>query len=118
MPVEDVTCAGCGLCCKLLVVLTRADQRRLKQARVFSAMTEEVDPDVIPKWMKKSECVDTQGKAHVMCQHSNGACVALDPQTRLCSIYACRPDACRTFEYGGEHCRDVVAGRSWVDVSK
>jgi Fe-S-cluster containining protein len=39
-----------------------------------------------------------------MDQRMNGACVALDPLTQLCSIYDERPQVCREFERGGSLC--------------
>ncbi len=47
---------------------------------------------------------------HVRCmdQRGNGACVALDAVTQLCSIYAERPQTCRDFNRGGNLCRSVL----------
>ncbi len=42
-------------------------------------------------------------------QHSNGACVALDPATRLCMIYDARPQTCRDFNRGESLCRRILA---------
>ena len=42
-------------------------------------------------------------------QRGDGACVALDPVTKLCTIYDNRPSVCREFERGGELCRKVLA---------
>ena len=42
-------------------------------------------------------------------QRGDGACVALDPVTRLCTIYENRPSVCREFERGGELCRRILA---------
>jgi uncharacterized protein len=44
-----------------------------------------------------------------MDQRSNGACVALDPATMLCTIYAIRPQTCRDFSRGENLCRQVLA---------
>jgi Fe-S-cluster containining protein len=43
-----------------------------------------------------------------MDQRGDGACVALDPLTRLCSIYATRPQVCRDFARGSSRCRTLV----------
>jgi Fe-S-cluster containining protein len=41
-------------------------------------------------------------------QRGNGACVALDPATRLCTIYESRPRTCREFERGDPLCRRIL----------
>jgi Fe-S-cluster containining protein len=46
-----------------------------------------------------------------MDQHGDGTCVALDRASRLCTIYAQRPETCRKFERGGGRCRQVLFGR-------
>lgn len=43
-----------------------------------------------------------------MDQHGDGACVALDPETLLCTIYEQRPQVCRDFQRGSELCRRMV----------
>jgi len=43
-----------------------------------------------------------------MDQHGNGACVALDPASRLCTIYEQRPAVCRSFERASVLCRAVL----------
>ena len=49
--------------------------------------------------------------ARCMDQRGDGACVALDPATQLCTIYADRPQTCRDFDRGGNLCRQVLAQR-------
>jgi Fe-S-cluster containining protein len=41
-------------------------------------------------------------------QQGDGACMALDPETKLCTIYDLRPQTCRTFERGGGLCRRIL----------
>lgn len=43
-----------------------------------------------------------------MDQHGNGACVALDPGTKLCRIYDIRPTVCRLFTRGEALCRGIL----------
>ena len=43
-----------------------------------------------------------------MDQRGDGACVALDPVTRLCTIYEQRPQTCRDFNRGEALCRQVL----------
>lgn len=43
-----------------------------------------------------------------MDQRGDGACVALDPVTRLCTIYNLRPSVCRQFDRGSALCRSVL----------
>jgi Fe-S-cluster containining protein len=44
-----------------------------------------------------------------MDQRGDGACVALDPATLLCTIYADRPQTCRDFNRGETLCRRILA---------
>lgn len=47
--------------------------------------------------------------ARCMDQRGNGACVALDPVSLLCTIYADRPQTCRDFNRGESLCRRILA---------
>jgi Fe-S-cluster containining protein len=63
--------------------------------------------DVVPEHFvvehDGSRCMDQRG---------NGACVALDAVTLLCTIYASRPQTCRDFDRGGSLCRHLLAPAS------
>jgi len=48
--------------------------------------------------------------AFFMDQKSDGACVALDPVSRACTIYEDRPWTCRQFDRGGVLCRKILIG--------
>jgi Fe-S-cluster containining protein len=80
-------CAGCGVCCHLTVELAASG-------------------DDVPEHL-----VAEYDGIRYMDQGSNGACAALDPATRLCTIYDRRPAVCRAFERGSQLCRWVL-GRS------
>ena len=43
-----------------------------------------------------------------MDQRGDGACVALDAATRLCTIYEQRPQTCRDFNRGETLCRRTL----------
>jgi len=60
--------------------------------------------DVVPE----AFVVEHDG-ARCMDQRGNGACVALDPATLLCTIYAGRPQTCRDFNRGESLCRSLFA---------
>ena len=66
-------------------------------------MVELRDGDSVPDFLiverEGSRCLD---------QHSDGACVALDPTTRLCTIYDRRPRTCREFNRGEPLCRRIL----------
>jgi Fe-S-cluster containining protein len=62
--------------------------------------------DVVPEAL-----VVEHGTARCMDQRGDGACVALDPATLLCTIYATRPQTCRDFNRGEALCRRIL-GRS------
>ncbi len=81
-------CAGCGKCCHLVV---------------------ELHPlaDDVP-----AEFVVEHAGVRCMDQRGDGACVALDLDTRLCTIYERRPQACRDFKRAETLCRRaVLSGR-------
>lgn len=85
---EVPPCAGCGHCCHLVVQL---------DSRVDSVPDEfVVEHDGV--W-----CLDQRG---------DGACVALDPVTQLCTIYERRPQVCRDFRRGGALCRRILQLRA------
>jgi Fe-S-cluster containining protein len=84
--IDDLpACAGCGRCCHQVVELV-----------------EGVDH------MPEKFVVEHDG-VRCMEQRGDGACVALHPVTRLCTIYEDRPQVCREFERGSELCRRVLA---------
>ena len=60
--------------------------------------------DVVPE-----EFVVEHDGVRCMDQHGDGACVALDAATRLCTIYADRPQTCRDFTRGESLCRQILA---------
>lgn len=84
LPLVVPLCAGCGACCHLLVELVAGDEN-----------------------VPENYVVEHSG-VRCMDQHGDGACVALDPETRLCTIYDRRPQTCRTFERGGALCRQIL----------
>jgi Fe-S-cluster containining protein len=43
-------------------------------------------------------------------QRGDGACIALDLRTRLCTIYDTRPQTCRDFTRGSDLCRKILLG--------
>ncbi|MBL9190134.1 MAG: YkgJ family cysteine cluster protein [Opitutaceae bacterium] len=84
--VHDVpACAGCGRCCHLVVEL--------------SPLLDDV-PEALVVEHDGVRCMD---------QHGDGACVALDPATRLCTIYERRPQVCRDFTRASALCVRTVA---------
>jgi len=59
--------------------------------------------DLIPESM-----VAEYGGVRFMDQRGDGACVALDPVSRLCTIYDIRPTVCRQFDRGSALCRSIL----------
>lgn len=78
-------CAGCGRCCYQVVELV--------------PLTDDVPEELV---------VEHDG---VRCleQRGDGACMALDLTTQLCTIYERRPQVCRDFRRGEALCRNVLA---------
>jgi Fe-S-cluster containining protein len=60
--------------------------------------------DVVPE----AYVVEHDG-ARCMEQRGDGACVALDPMTQLCTIYEDRPQTCREFNRGEALCRQILS---------
>jgi Fe-S-cluster containining protein len=79
-------CAGCGKCCHLVVEL--------------APLLDDV-PEAFVVEHDGVRCMD---------QHGDGACVALDRTTGLCTIYERRPKVCRDFLRGRATCLRVLAG--------
>jgi Fe-S-cluster containining protein len=52
--------------------------------------------------------VVTHDGVRCMDQRGNGACIALDAATQLCTIYVTRPQTCRDFSRGGGLCRSTL----------
>jgi Fe-S-cluster containining protein len=87
MPIDNVPeCAGCGRCCHLVVELVAG-----------------VDDDVPEHFVVEHDGL------RCMEQFGDGACVALDPVTRLCSIYERRPEACRRLKRAESLCRMALS---------
>jgi Fe-S-cluster containining protein len=80
---EFPLCAGCGRCCHLVVELRAGD----------------VVPEMLVVEHAGVRCMDQRG---------DGACVALDATTRLCTIYETRPQTCREFGRGEAICRRIL----------
>ncbi|MBL9213088.1 MAG: YkgJ family cysteine cluster protein [Opitutaceae bacterium] len=81
---EVPACAGCGRCCHLVVQLDPA-------------------VDHVPE-----EFVVEHDGVSCLDQRGDGACVALDPATQLCTIYDRRPQVCRDFQRGETLCRRIL----------
>ena len=85
--VDVPPCAGCGKCCHFLVELN---------PRI----------DDVPE-----EFVVEHDGVACMDQHGDGACVALNRATGLCTIYERRPQICRDFNRGEPLCLRAISGR-------
>lgn len=85
-PDDLPACSDCAKCCHYVVALGPGD---------------DVPEDFV---------VEHDG-VRCMDQHGDGGCVALDPVTRLCTIYERRPQICRDLARGGSLCRRAVLGR-------
>jgi Fe-S-cluster containining protein len=78
-----IQCGDCAaVCCRLTVVL--------------------MPEDSVPAWL-----TDTDDRGlETMAKGRDGWCVAVDPDSRRCTIYERRPQLCRKFAMGGPYCRD------------
>lgn len=107
MPIVNLpeTCEGCGACCYGLVAeVTEEDFAVHGTPRDVVA--------VIPD----PEGADDPILALRQVEEDHKRCIALDPETRRCTIYANRPQVCRDFSRGDDPaapnnlCFDVVNG--------
>jgi len=67
--------------------------------------------DLVPE-----EFVVQHNGVRCMEQRGDGACVALDPVTQLCTLYETRPQTCREFNRGEDLCRRIL-GMAFVAAS-
>jgi Fe-S-cluster containining protein len=80
-------CATCvGACCRLVTYVTPDEALALPPGHV-------APPE--------------PGGRLAMQRRDDGSCIALDPITYRCTVYATRPDVCRRFERGGARCLDL-----------
>lgn len=92
--IEIPACTSCGRCCYQVVELIAG-------------------VDVVAESM----VVEHDGQ-RCMEQRGDGACVALDPVTKLCTIYESRPSVCRAFDRGGELCVKVLERAAIRDAAR
>ena len=77
-------CQGCGGCCYLVVELEEGEQVPDDRTTIH------------------------EDGARVLQQRDDYACVYLDPESRLCTIYEQRPQVCRDFERGTGLCFTAI----------
>jgi len=90
-------CRGCACCCVLSVpyldvkvVETDKTPKELTEYRGWHG-----DITELGFWMKRK---------------SNGDCIALDSDTRECTIYVVRPMECREFDQNHPLCAELLKG--------
>lgn len=83
---EPHACLGCGACCR-------------EGFNVVGVLPDDAVHEVAPDWI-----VHDDHGAHL--PRPGGTCIALEKDCTKwhCTIYAHRPQACRDFERGSEHC--------------
>jgi len=90
-------CRDCqATCCSMPVEVRVADLVRLGVVDEFEA-TEEPARQIAKRLMKEGIVGHFNQKHGIFTleQHSSGDCLYLDRKTRLCTVYANRPDTCR-----------------------
>lgn len=90
-------CSTCQAnCCTMPLEVRLSDLVRLGLVDAFEA--EHEDPARIAKRLQKAKLIDRFNHKHgifTMARRANGDCQFLDAHTRLCTVYAQRPDTCR-----------------------
>lgn len=90
-------CASCQAnCCTMPLEVRLADLVRLGLVEPFEADNE--DPKRIAKRLEKARLTDHYNSRHevfTLARRADGDCTYLDAKTRLCTVYANRPDNCR-----------------------
>jgi Fe-S-cluster containining protein len=89
-------CNHCAAsCCSLPVEVKAGDLIRMELADEFSLQE---DMKYIARRLMKERLVEhfhARTATFTLARRANGDCIFLDNGTRLCSIYANRPDTCR-----------------------
>lgn len=98
VPHRESLCSGChAQCCAMLLEVTGEDLVRLE---VCTSDELRSSPKKLFKRLRKERVAMSyrHGTGLFMLQSkANGDCQFLDSQTRLCTVYAKRPDVCRNF---------------------
>jgi len=89
-------CQHCrASCCTLPVEVKAADLIRMK---LMDRCELEDNPKTIARRLKKEGVVEHfhyKSATYTLTRMANGDCIYLDKKTRLCTIYALRPNTCR-----------------------
>lgn len=89
-------CGDCRATCCTLPVEVRIDD--LIRLEVVDAFERDEPPKNVAKRLSKAGIVEHFNQKHgifTLTRLANGDCLYLDRQTRLCTVYAKRPDTCR-----------------------
>lgn len=89
-------CGDCRATCCTLPVEVRIDD--LIRLEVVDAFERDEPPKNVAKRLSKAGIVEHFNHKHgifTLTRLANGDCLYLDRQTRLCTVYAKRPDTCR-----------------------
>lgn len=93
---KESLCAGCrAKCCSLPVEVRIDDLIRMELVDAFEA---EEPAKNIAKRLRKDGVVEhfnSRMEVFTLTRMGNGDCIYLDQSTRLCKIYAKRPNTCR-----------------------
>lgn len=89
-------CRDCrGTCCSLPVEVRVTDLVRMELLDPFDA---DLPAKQIAKRLRKAGVIEHfnfKNELFTLARRANDDCLYLDPQTRLCRIYAQRPETCR-----------------------
>lgn len=83
-------------CCTMPLDIRLSDLVRLGLVDDFEAANE--SPARIAKRLQKAKQIDhfnSRAEVFTLARRADGDCTFLDPRTRLCTVYALRPDTCR-----------------------
>jgi len=96
VPYRKKLCDNCtSLCCTLPVEVRNSDLLRMGLIDAFELADA---PKAIAKRLSKAGIiahVNLKTAIYTLAQHSSGACLYLDRNTRGCTIYDRRPETCR-----------------------
>lgn len=105
---QNGLCRGCHATCCTLPVEVRLDD--LIRMELVDPFERDEPPKVVAKRLTKAGVVERFNQKlglFTLTRLSNGDCLYLEPRTRLCRIYAKRPDTCRNHPHIGPrpgHC--------------
>jgi Fe-S-cluster containining protein len=105
-------CLNCqAMCCRLYIDVSREEYNSFEKRGMSDSFVKESDKFIAknPKHKGKEKQIDSmfiEAYAELK-KDSEGICIHLNKETRLCGIYDHRPQACRDFQIDSNKCKKL-----------